>query len=361
MRLCLLTSDPRQSPAGERVAALAQRLGDATVVATGNADWPGAVHIDELSGSYDVAVAFGWRACLHVFRPEARAYAYAVPAMEDALMWQGDEQRLLAALTYDLPLTLMAPSKAVAAALEERGAGAVAVVRQGSETAGSDANTGEGERPSPRQASDPSPAAALRVFTAAPAEQILDRMTEAATVATTLAAADVLLELPPADAPLTQTPQALRAGCVPIVTPVDGHDELVEDSRSGVVIGFDDIPGAARALDTLARDRALLATLREGALDRARTLPTLDDEAQAFRAALEQALTSQPDRHWPRRLLLNARAIAEPLAQERRALEQALRERDEALAAREPAAQDNSAAAAAPSLRALVGRMRRRR
>lgn len=128
MRVCLLTSDPRHSTAGERIAALAERLDDATVAITGTADWPGATHIDELTGSFDAAAAFGWQACLHVFRVEAKAHAYVVPAIEDALMWHGDERRLLAALTYDLPLTLIAPNRAVAKALEDRAPGRLIVV-----------------------------------------------------------------------------------------------------------------------------------------------------------------------------------------------------------------------------------------
>jgi ABC-type transporter Mla subunit MlaD len=103
---------------------------------------------------------------------------------------------------------------------------------------------------------------------------------------------------------------------------VEGHDELVVDGESGLVVGFDDVPGAARALDTLARDRELLARLRDGALRRAAALPTVEAEA----ASLLEALSAAPattDR--PQRLLLNARAVAEPIAQERRALDLALR------------------------------------
>jgi hypothetical protein len=313
MRVCLLTSDPRHSTAGERIAGLAERLDDATVAVTGTADWPGATHVDELTGSFDAAAAFGWQACLHVFRVDAKAHAYVVPAMEDALIWHGDERRLLAALTYDLPLTLIAPSRAVAKALEDRAPGRrIVVVEPGVPRL-------QGHVVAAREA------AALRVASTVPAADILDRTSEPVEPAT-IASADVLLELPPADAPLVQAPRAMLAGVVPIVTPVDGHGELIADGESGIVVPFDDVPGTARLLDTLARDRDLLASLRDGAMRRAESLPTLDDEAAALRAALTDA---SPAGDWPARLLLNARAAAEPIAQERRALDQVLRDQEQ--------------------------------
>jgi hypothetical protein len=313
MRVCLLTSDPRHSTAGEHIAGLAERLDGATVAVTGAGEWAGATHVDELTGSFDAAIAFGWQACLHVFRIDAKAHAYAVPAMEDALMWHGDERRLLAALTYDLPLTLIAPSGAIAKGLEDRAPGRrIVVVEPGV------------PRPQGHVVAAREVAAPLRVASTVPAADILDRTSEPVEPAT-IAYADVLLELPPADAPLVQAPRAMLSGVIPIVTPVDGHSELIADGETGIVVPYDDVPGTARLLDTLARDRDLLASLRDGAMRRAESLPTLDDEAAALRAALSDA---SPPGAWPARLLLNARAAAEPIAQERRALDQVLRDQE---------------------------------
>jgi hypothetical protein len=314
MRVCLLTSAARHSTAGERVAALAECLDDADIAVTGSAEWPGAVHIDELSGSFDAVAAFGWQACLHVFRVDAKAHAYVVPALEDALMWHGEERRLLAALTYDLPLTLIAPNRAVAKALEDRAAGRrIVVVEPGI------------PRPSAGGGHRVGPPVPLRVASTAPAGEILARTSESVE-AVDIGSADVLLELAPAAAPLAAAPRAMLAGVVPIVTPVDGHDELIADGENGMVVGFDDVPGTARVLDTLARDGDLLARLRDGAVRRAESLPTLDDEAAALRAAMTDPA---PTGDWPARLLLNARAAAEPIAQERRALEQVLRDQEQ--------------------------------
>jgi hypothetical protein len=314
MKVCLLTCDARHSAFGDRIAPVVERLGDATIVTTGDNEWPGAVHIDELSGSFDAAVAIGWRPCLHVFRVDAEKYAYYVPAMQDAQLWHGDERRLLAALTYDLPLTLIAANRAIAKALEERAPGRqIVVVEPGIARAAAS---------TPGAASAPGP---LRVASAGPADEILARASEPVEAAG-LDSADVLLALVPADTPLTHVPNAMFAGVVPIVTPFDGHDELVTDGENGIVVGFDDVPGTARALDTLARDRDLLARLREAALQRAASLPTPQDAAAALTVALEAA---PPATDRPQRLLLNARAVAAPIAEERRLLEDALRSYEE--------------------------------
>ena len=341
MKVCLLTCDARHSAFGERIAPVAECLGDATVVTTGDNEWPGAIHIDELDGSFDAAVAIGWRPCLHVFRVDAQKYAYYVPAMQDAQLWHGDERRLLAALTYDLPLTLIAANRAIANGLEERAPGReIVVVEPGIARDGVAASA-------PGTASAP-----LRVASTGPADEILARAS-APVEAAELASADVLLELAPADTPLTQAPQAMLAGVVPIVTPFDGHDELITDGESGIVVGFDDVPGTARALDTLARDRELLARLRAGALQRADSIPTPDDAAAALLAALEAA---PPATERPQRLLLNALAVAEPLGAERRALEQALRNYEERIA--ELTAENARLTATSP--RRLLGRVRRK-
>ena len=310
MRVCLLTCNARHSAAGERIAALAERVGDVTIVQTGSEDWAGAVPIDELSGSFDAAVAVGWQACLHVFRPDAERYAYYVPAMQDALLWHGDERRMLAALTYDLPLTLIAPSRALARALEERAPGRQVVVVERGVARGATPGPGDGT---------------LRISGAPP--EVLERMGEPHVASRE---PDVLVELNAADQPLAGAPAAMAAGVVPVVTPADGHDELITDGENGIVVGFDDVPGTARALDTLARDSELLARLREGALRRAESLPTPDGEAKALLEALSASAPATDA--WPARLLLNARAVMEPVSQERQLLEEALRSYEERIA-----------------------------
>jgi hypothetical protein len=213
------------------------------------------------------------------------------------------------ALTYDLPLTLVAPNAAVAQALHDRGPGRViATVAAGVERAPATTSAADGP---------------LRVASALPANEVLARVSESIELSD-VGSADVLLELAPAETPLREAQQALVRGVVPIVTPVDS--DLITDGQDGVVVGFDDVPGAARAVDALARDRAALERLRAGALARAERLPTVADEASALVDAVKQRARTDA---WPARLLLNARAAYEPVAQERRALENALRAYEE--------------------------------
>ena len=344
MTLCLLVSEGRHTSRGERVAALAEPL-DAVVAVTGDAEWEGAIHIDELDQAFDAALAFGWRACLHVFRVEAERYGHVVDGLEDRRLWHGDESRMLAALTYDLPLTLVAPNEAVARALRDQAPGRhVVVVRPGVRRDALDASAG-----------NQSPGDALRVATAGPAEEVLARMSEPVEQVA-LGDAEVLLALADTSETLTHVAWAHLAGVVPVVTPIDGHDELVSDGETGLVVDFDDVPGTARALDTLARDRELLARLSSAAREAASAYPTPGDEADALKAAMAQA---PPATDRPARLLLNALAVMEPIAQERRALDRVLRECEERI---ESLTGENDALRAelAAARRGLLERIRRR-
>jgi len=115
----------------------------------------------------------------------------------------------------------------------------------------------------------------------------------------------------------------MHTGCVPVVTPVRGFADFVEEGRSGLVVAFNDVPGAARALDLLARDRGRLAELREGALTRAAQLPSLDEQAERLAAVLAGLPRGERP---PQRLMLGAVAAVEVVAGERRALEQYARD-----------------------------------
>lgn len=292
------------------------------MVVTRAVEWPGAVSVDELDAEFDVAVAFGWRACMHLPRVNAHAYAYFVQALEDALLWQGDERRLVAGMTYDLPLQLVTDSDALADALRERNPQArVALVPRIHD------GPARGAR---GQAGDIGP---LRVLVASGDPAILERAgarIEAVTFAANrgpdaYAGADVVLELTHPEQPLEAAPAGMLWGCVPVVHPVRGHTELVDHEVSGIVVDFDDVSGAASALQALAADRERLRTLSANARARAAEWPAPEDAARSFADLLTRL--ERDDAPLPRRLLLNARAAAEPVARERRALEDALRRR----------------------------------
>jgi hypothetical protein len=82
--------------------------------------------------------------------------------------------------------------------------------------------------------------------------------------------------------------EAAHVGTPAVVTPYTGHDEHLVHGRNGLVVGFDDEPGTARALDRLARDPALLARLSDGALETAGAWPSADAAADAFAAVVER-------------------------------------------------------------------------
>ncbi|HKP90882.1 MAG TPA: glycosyltransferase family 4 protein [Thermoleophilaceae bacterium] len=87
--------------------------------------------------------------------------------------------------------------------------------------------------------------------------------------------------------------EAAHAGTPAVVTPYTGHDEHVVHGRNGLVVGFDDEPGTARALDRLARDPGLLERLSDGARESARDWPSHADAAEAFAAAV-QGIAERP-------------------------------------------------------------------
>jgi glycosyltransferase involved in cell wall biosynthesis len=102
------------------------------------------------------------------------------------------------------------------------------------------------------------------------------------------ARSDVLVKLSRVES-LGLTPiEAAHVGTPCVVTPYTGHEEHVVHGRNGLVVGIDDVPGTARALDRLARDGGLRARLSEGALESARDWPSSAAAADAFGAALRR-------------------------------------------------------------------------
>jgi glycosyltransferase involved in cell wall biosynthesis len=94
-----------------------------------------------------------------------------------------------------------------------------------------------------------------------------------AEMAQLFACQDVLLKLSRAEGMYGPPLEAFHMGCTCVTNPVTGHEEYVRHGRNALVVDWDDPVGTARALDLLARDRALLQRLREGALETARAWP----------------------------------------------------------------------------------------
>jgi glycosyltransferase involved in cell wall biosynthesis len=102
------------------------------------------------------------------------------------------------------------------------------------------------------------------------------------------AESDVLVKLSRVEGLGLGPVEAAHLGTPSVVAPYTGHDEHVAHGRNGLVVGFDDEPGTARALDRLAREPGLLARLSEGALASASDWPSAEDATAAFAAALRR-------------------------------------------------------------------------
>ena len=125
-------------------------------------------------------------------------------------------------------------------------------------------------------------------------------------VADVYAAHDVLIKLSRVESLGLAPIEAFHLGVPAVVAPYTGHEEYLVHGHNGLIVGFDDLPGTARALDRLARDRDLLARLSEGALETASAWPSIEQATESFGSVIERlATTPEPDRtpalaHWQR-------------------------------------------------------------
>jgi hypothetical protein len=116
----------------------------------------------------------------------------------------------------------------------------------------------------------------------------IDGGLDAGGMATAYAQHDVLLKLSRVEGVALPPIEAMHAGTPCVVTPHTGHDEYVRHGENGLVAGFDDTRAAADALDSLARDRAFLASLSEGALRTAAGWPSPEESTDALAGVLEE-------------------------------------------------------------------------
>ena len=105
---------------------------------------------------------------------------------------------------------------------------------------------------------------------------------------------DVVLKLSRVESLGLAPIEAFHVGVPAVVTPYTGHEEYLEHGRNGLVVGYDDIPGTARVLDGLARDRDRLRELSEGALATAADWPSAEAASEQFAAAID-SLCAEPE------------------------------------------------------------------
>jgi hypothetical protein len=105
---------------------------------------------------------------------------------------------------------------------------------------------------------------------------------------------DVLLKLPRFEGLPLPPLEAFHVGLPCVLTPFTGSEDFVSHGYNSLVVGFDDVPGTAAALDLLACDDSLRLRLRAGALETAARWPDRAAASRAFAAALEDLLAAPP-------------------------------------------------------------------
>lgn len=271
-------------------------------------------------GRYDVALATWWETAQHLFELDAARHAYFVQSLEDRFYDAGTPPRFGAALALDLPVRFVTEARWIADTLELLHPGEkVFYVRNGiakgvfAPVATVPVATGgplrilvEGSaHVSFKGVGDAVAAVAgmrepRHLTVVAPdGSGALPGVDRAAgpvpqhELAGLYADADVVLKVSRVEGMFGPPLEGFHKGATCVVTPVTGHEEYVVHGENGLVVDWDDRAGTARALDLLARDRALLHRLRCGALATARSWPSWEQQGHMMAAVL-RALRREP-------------------------------------------------------------------
>jgi glycosyltransferase involved in cell wall biosynthesis len=282
VRVCFLTC---ALPAAEPVAGYADRLG--AVVATSAPE-----------GEFDVAVATDWTSTAHVFEVRARRFAFWVDHFAHRRMGTWQAERFAAQLAYDLPVDFIAAAPWVRDTLADLrpDARCLLVTSGAPEVAGAGAAAPAG--------------GPLRVHLAGDGDEraAFAAMEEQAVEVPLAAGPDVVVMLSTVDGVLGAPLAGFRAGATAVVGPAHDAQDLVRHGENGLIADADDVRGAARWLDHLARDRELLGRLRSAARATGEAWPSREQAAEELRAALERIVAEEPPAQasWPVRLMGDA-------------------------------------------------------
>jgi hypothetical protein len=263
------------------------------------------------SDAFDAVVACSWRLAGDAFRMDASVRALLLFALEHRALPAERPERLGAVAALDLPLELVTTSAWLDAAVAE----------QHPHAHRHRVPLGHYDMGGPQFPSDET--APLQIAGAPRA--VLEAMTEPWAAAqgdvdVMVTLGEPLLEDPAAPSPptpaLAPILTAFSSGATCVAVPTEGRDELVRHRETGLVVDPDDPAGAAAALDELVRDRALLASLKAGAVEEASRWPSWEDAGRSLRSVLETLVASPPayDGSWPAALMADVGAEAAKLA-----------------------------------------------
>jgi glycosyltransferase involved in cell wall biosynthesis len=337
VRVAFLTQDLQLSGGVGVVVEHANRLAadhgfDVTLVLTGretDSAWAfdGLEHLHvvpleaALDQQYDVAVSTWWETARALFDLTAVRYATFVQSFENRFYDSWDPRRIAATLAIDLPVRHLTEARWIADALDAMHPGHRALyVRNG---IAKDIFAGpahvepalhgplriviEGSRATSFKGVDQALAAANsmteegHVTLVAPdgsgagaaADRVLERRSQRA-MAELYAESHVVLKLSRVEGMFGPPLEGFHMGATCVVAPVTGYDEYVRHRHNGLVVDWDDPRGTARALDLLARDRALLHYLRANALATARAWPSWRQQSAVMAAALRTIVRDPP-------------------------------------------------------------------
>jgi glycosyltransferase involved in cell wall biosynthesis len=272
--------------------------------------------------AWDVGVATWWQTTSSLFHLHADRYVYFIQALEDSAYPAGAPERVAAALTTALPVRFLTEARWVAEIVEDLQPGTRALyVRNGTPKdvfAGPAVPPVAAEDEPLRVVIEGSSGLALKgvdqalasvavmrepahvtwvsPWKEAPPEGV-DRVVGGLShqeMAELFADHHVILKLSRAEGMYGPPLEAFHMGATVVTTAVTGHDEYVRHGVNGLVVGWDDVPGTARTLDLLARDRRLLHELRVGALRTARAWPDWRQSSQWMALALRRVVAEPP-------------------------------------------------------------------
>ncbi len=338
MRVAFLTKDLQLSGGVGVVLTHARNLAadhgfDVTLVTTaGQAepdwDYEHLPHLnvaslaDARSEQFDLAISTWWETAYALFDLKARRYASFVQSLEDRFYRPHESlDRLSARLTLELPVSFITEASWIAETLTELRPGVpVHLVRNGIDKdlfAPLDTLVPNNDAPL-RVLIEGDPASWFKGIDAAinavkamrephrmqlvcPTRQGLapeDARRAVGPLTTQELAAvysdtDVLLKLSRVEGMYGPPLEGFHRGATCVTTEVTGHDEYIRHGVNALIVDWDDERGTAAQLDLLARDRELLLSLRQGALETAREWPDWSQSSARFAEALRAVEASQ--------------------------------------------------------------------
>ena len=335
LRACFLIPGlpkPRDH-AGDLAVLLAEREGFDVVLALTEGVPPGAEAVAfgdatavpvaaAASGEpFDIAIATTWQGTAQLFTVPAARYAFWPDGLAFRRLESWQPERFAAQLAYDLPVDFLATGAWLAAELAELRPDARCVLVPRPLVPTGPAFKARPPHDGPlrvvvddRYALEPAASDERAVVAAVQAAgveldvQVLEPGDGVTERAVKLAGADVVLHLSPVDGVLGTPLDGFGADATCLVAPAADAGDLVRHDENGLLADPGDVRGTARRLETLARDRELLARLRAGARETVRGWPSPADAADALAAGLEQLVATEPDpaTRWPVRLMGDA-------------------------------------------------------